>query len=113
MARHFSAFSPLSAADLPSTVGGSGAMQTQPLDLMLIQMQMATTAAAGLLPAPFNLFSSAAALGLLAPQFGLSQLNPPFPSSNVNNGFEPTVSVANVTPDITDTAAGSSLFQVI
>ncbi|VDN17555.1 unnamed protein product [Gongylonema pulchrum] len=81
---HFSAFSPISTMDLPSASLGSSTHSPpsshHSLDLLLIQMQMAA-AAAGFLPAAFNVLSpaaaAAAALGLLAPQFRLPQLSDP------------------------------------
>uniref|UniRef100_A0A1I8EW93 Uncharacterized protein n=1 Tax=Wuchereria bancrofti TaxID=6293 RepID=A0A1I8EW93_WUCBA len=92
LAHHFSAFSPINA-DLTSTVTSTApSLLTQPsqlppippiaspqqsVDLLLMQMQMATAAAtAGFFPAAFNVLPpvTAAALGLLAPQFRMLQL---------------------------------------
>lgn len=116
LAHHCSAFSPINT-DLPGAATTTApSLLTQPsslppipplppitssqqsLDLLLMQMQVATaaTAAAGFFPAPFNVLPpvTAAALGLLAPQFRMLQLaepnfSPYSASTNTNVIFTP------------------------
>ncbi|VDN83247.1 unnamed protein product [Brugia pahangi] len=122
LTHHFSAFSPINT-DLTSTVTSTApSLLTQPppvppiaaspqqsVELLLMQMQMATAAAsAGFFPAAFNVLPpvTAAALGLLAPQFRMLQLGDlnfsPYSASTNTNG----IFVADVmNKGITDTSA--------
>ncbi|VDM92298.1 unnamed protein product [Onchocerca ochengi] len=115
LAHHFSAFSPINT-DLPSNavtstvpsllthssslpsispVPAAIASSQQSVDLLLMQMQMATAAAAaGFFPAAFSVLPpvTAAALGLLTPQFRMLQLADPnfsayAASANANGGI--------------------------
>lgn len=64
--RQTSAFSPIRAIGNPITsTAPSRSQYAPPLDMMLLQMQMAA-AAAGLMQSPFNLLPSTSALDLLA-----------------------------------------------
>ncbi|CAG9533076.1 unnamed protein product [Cercopithifilaria johnstoni] len=125
LAHHCSAFSPINT-DLPgASITTAPSLLTQPsslppippvppiassqqsLDLLLMQMQMAT-AAAGFFPAAFNVLPpvTAAALGLLAPQFRMLQLGDPNFSpysvpANANGVFTPDV----MSKDTGDTTA--------
>uniref|UniRef100_A0A1I7VSN5 POU domain protein n=1 Tax=Loa loa TaxID=7209 RepID=A0A1I7VSN5_LOALO len=100
LAHHFSAFSPINT-DLPGAPTSTAttlltqpsplppiptvpsvAPPQQPIDLLLMQMQMATAAAAaaaGFFPTAFSVLPpvTAAALGLLTPQFRMLQLGDP------------------------------------
>uniref|UniRef100_A0A158Q766 Uncharacterized protein n=1 Tax=Elaeophora elaphi TaxID=1147741 RepID=A0A158Q766_9BILA len=120
LAHHFSAFSPINT-DLPGAATSTApplltqqsplppvppvppiASSQQSLDLLLMQMQMATAAAAaaaaGFFPTAFNVLPpvTAAALGLLAPQFRMLQLGDPnfspySASTNTSGLFAPDV----------------------